>query len=79
MEDEIILESCVEVLDDHIILRLPDCDVKFSDVDLDDLFIYPENLITICDDDAISFWNDLIPHLIRVRERKRDLYYEMGF
>ena len=73
--DEIVLDQVVDVWEDSITVRLPDMpSLFFTDDDLDGLFYSPEYLYTICDPEQAELWNSLIPDLIRIRERKRDLY-----
>ncbi len=74
------LELMVEVEEDHVVLSLPDMPcIAIKDSYLDELFYYPEKLSEMClDDSKFLFWHNLIPNIIRVRERKRDLYFDMA-
>ncbi len=79
MSQDINLDLMVDVHDDHVVLHLPDFpSFPIYDRHLDDLFYYPEKLSEIClDEQKFMFWYNLIPNIIRIRERKRDLYYDM--
>jgi hypothetical protein len=80
MEDEIYLELCVEVNDNNIIVNLPEIpQIQFEDDDLDYLFCYPDAVQNVTNEEQAEFWNSVIPELIRIRERKRDLYSDMNF
>ena len=65
---------------DEVHSEIPDyTPIVFSDSALEELFFYPESLEDFCDQEGCDFWQEVIPNLFRIRERKRDLYADMGF
>lgn len=74
------IEQFIEVWPNSITLRIPGLHVmRLSDENLDRMFYYPENLYAGMNEEQVRFWHRTIPEIIRVRERKRDLYEDMGF
>jgi len=74
------IEQFIEVWPNSVTLHIPGLHVmRISDDDLDNMFYYPEKLYSSLNDEQIDFWHRTIPEIIRVRERKRDLYEDMGF
>lgn len=74
------LRSMIDVGVDHVVCNFPDLDsIVISDRELDSLFTYPELLEDFCSAEQCDFWNDTIPHIMRIRNQKRELYKQMGF
>lgn len=74
------IEQYIDVGSDYVVLHFPDMRSTYlTDDALYEMFIYPENLYAVLEPDQIRFWHTTIPEIIRVRERKRDLYEDMGF
>jgi len=70
----------VDVGPDFVVLNFPELDaIRIADDDLDNLFTYPEMLYDFCDREQFEFWSEVIPHVLRVRNQKRDLYDFLGF
>lgn len=71
----------VDVYDSHIVFHVPGGNsLVLNDFQLEYLFDYPEEVIECCDNEAeAESLNMIIPDLLRVRNRKRDLYIDMGF
>ena len=77
--EECYLESCVDVYEDSVTLNLPDMNsINMSDDELDTIFYHPELLFERVPRESAIFWAELIPHVFRVRQNKRDLYFDMG-
>ena len=81
MEEEIeeyYIESLVDVYEDSVTLNIPgENSINISDEDLDLMFFHPEVLFSTQSEYA-QFWVEIVPHIFRVRENKRDLYFDMG-
>ena len=76
--EEFYLESLVDVYEDSVTLNLPEMNsINMSDDELDTIFYHPEIMFNQFEYDVAMFWVDLIPHIFRIRQNKRDLYFEM--
>ena len=79
--EAIELDQIVDVFDNFVVINIPDIDpISFDDSELDFLFIHPERLSEIVNNEEHgNFWNSILPDVIRIREQKRELYAKMGF
>lgn len=72
---EIYLDQITQVFEDRIILNLPEVEsITFTDDDLDNLYLNPNLIYTICDNEQSEFWSEMIPQIVRIREEKREFY-----
>ena len=77
--EEFSIESLVDVYEDSVTINLPDTNsINIPDDELDTIFYHPEIMFDKFDKETAKFWVELIPHVFRVRQNKRDLYFEMG-
>lgn len=75
-----MIRLMVDVGPDYVVCSFPGLDsIRFIDSDLENLFNYPELLEGFCTEEQCEFWEDVIPHILRVRNQKRDLYKYLGF
>ena len=74
------LDQIVDVHEDSVTVRLPDCLPLFiTDSELDTLFMHPEILNDIVDKENYAMLAEIFTHVFRVRALKRELYKELGF
>jgi hypothetical protein len=83
-DDEVIsaedFDQLVDVWDDCVTVRLPDCaPLLISDDELDYLFNHPEEMSKIVDPEHFDFFMSFFPAVLRIRNLKRGLYEELGF
>lgn len=77
----VTLDQLIDVYEDSVIFHVPNGDpIIFDDLSLEHLFDYPEFLYEHCSSQSLAgFLEEVIPHIMRIRNRKRDLYAELGF
>ncbi len=75
------LDQLVDVYEDSVVFHIPNgSPIIFDDISLENLFDYPEILYENCESQNVAeFLEEVIPHIMRIRNRKRDLYAELGF
>ena len=81
LEESFPLDLMVDVDNIYTTIKLPDLpEIKLDDTTLEYFFNYPEAVEELCKDEEKSeFWNSIIPHVLRIRNVKREFYAEAGF